>query len=672
MAFPPLGESSAFSKVLRHSLIRGRAQGENVCALQRVQGTDQTYYTTCKQWHRREVCGQPTVVTYECCPGYTTADGLSGCPVAAPLYTIYNTLPGAGAPRTRLYSKQAGLTPTIDKPGAYTMFAPSDMAWDALPKALHQSLVSNVNIELLNTLHYHMLDHRYLSVALTHGSALKTLYQGLNLYIQHYPNGIITVNCARITNTDQLASNGVVHTINRVLTTVSSSLFGLLDSDPNLETFLTVVSLAGMEDVLDDDGPFTLLAPTDEAFSQIPRATLDRILADPETLRALLNNHILSAVRCSEAVLGVEELSTISGHQIPISCQNATLSIGLNATVLRRDLVATNGVVHILDRVLIPDSAHTVIELAETQGANSMLDAFKRAGLLELLQAQQQYTLLVPDHSSFLDPTVQAVLEVNQEKVLLDHVIKQRLRRTQLHHGQILETLGGTKLRVFAYRKAMCIENACLGNVSLHASDGELHRVNSVILAPTKNAFEMLAAEPQLTMLVSTLKTAGITEEIANKERLTFFAPSNEAFAKMTPKRRRRMFANREDFATLLRSHMASKMLVSGGVVGRTTTMLTSLAGLKLRVNKRNNTLYVNDVRVTQADLLATNGVIHITDAFLLPGLNTRAKAGRTGLNLQDRRMRKTLLRKIRGMTHRSRMRKSHQPHHSKKIIVGL
>ncbi|XP_045899290.1 transforming growth factor-beta-induced protein ig-h3-like, partial [Micropterus dolomieu] len=79
---------SPYQAVLQHSRIRGRQQGPNVCAMQQIKGSDKKYFTNCKQWYHRKICGKPTVITYECCPGYEKIPGEKGCPAALPLVNI--------------------------------------------------------------------------------------------------------------------------------------------------------------------------------------------------------------------------------------------------------------------------------------------------------------------------------------------------------------------------------------------------------------------------------------------------------------------------------------------------------------------------------------------------------------------------------------------------------
>uniref|UniRef100_A0AAV2J9T5 FAS1 domain-containing protein n=1 Tax=Knipowitschia caucasica TaxID=637954 RepID=A0AAV2J9T5_KNICA len=158
-----------------------------------------------------------TTVLYECCPGYMKLDNMRGCPAVAPIDHVYGTLGLVRASSTQTYADTSKLRPEIEGPGSFTFFAPSNDAWELLEDDVKNNLVNNVNIELYNALHYHMANKRFLTKDLKNGMTITSMYQDLDLHINHYPNGVVTVNCARIIHGNQVATNGVVHVIDRVI-----------------------------------------------------------------------------------------------------------------------------------------------------------------------------------------------------------------------------------------------------------------------------------------------------------------------------------------------------------------------------------------------------------------------------------------------------------------------
>ncbi|XP_055499177.1 transforming growth factor-beta-induced protein ig-h3 [Leucoraja erinacea] len=601
---------SPYKQVLQHSRIRGRQHGPNVCAMQQVAGSNKKYFSNCKQWYHRKICGKPTIISYECCPGYSRVQGQKGCPVALPITNIYNTLGNVGSSSTQLYSDRAKLKAEIEGPGSFTIFAPSNEAWAALPEETIDALVSNVNIELLNALHYHMVDRRILTEELGHGTSLRSMYQDLNIYIHHYPNGIVTANCARIMKADQLATNGVVHVIDRVLMAVANSIQDTLEIDDNFQQLRAAVAAAGLEDMLRSKGEYTLFAPTDKAFSKIPPAALNRILGDPEALKSLLNYHILRNIQCAEAIISGTPMVTLEGMSLEVGCSGDSLTLNSKSIIIDKDILTTNGVIHMIDELLIPDSAKTLLELTENAGVTKIGSLFKQAGLTTYLEKKEPLTLLAPQDVAFKEETT--VVNEDLRNLLLDHIVKNQLSSKYMYHGQILDTLSGKKLRVFVYRNALCVENTCIAAHDRKGRFGAMMIMDKILTPPVGTIMDILKADDRFSMLVGAIQTAGLTETLNRPGTFTIFAPTNDAILALPNREQIRVMAD----PTLLKYHIGEQILVSGGVASQ-IVLLKTLQGSNLEMRSKNHVINVNKIPVVDADLMATNGVIHAIDSVL-------------------------------------------------------
>ncbi|KAM6977872.1 transforming growth factor-beta-induced protein ig-h3 [Aplochiton taeniatus] len=603
-----------YQSVLQHSRIRGRPHGPNVCAMQKIQGTEKKYFTNCKQWYHRKICGKPTVISYECCPGYEKILGEKGCPAALPLSNIYNTLGAVGAVTTQIYTDKAMLRDEIEGPGSFTFFAPSNDAWSALPDEILDALVSNVNIELLNALHYHMINRRLTSDDLKHGAAFASMYQDFNVHIHHYSNGIVTVNCARLIKTDQHATNGIVHMVDRVITAITNNVHTFLDTDDDLETLRTAIAAAGLTAMLESDGHYTLFAPTNEAFEKIPPETLNRILGDPVALRDLLNYHILKNMHCAESIVSGTPMETLQGTVLEVGCEGDELTLNGKAIVQKTDQLGTNGVVHYISELLIPDSAKTLIELAEGSAVATASKLFVEAGLSPHLSGSEPLTMLAP-----LDEAFKGSLTMDSEmkKLMTNHILKDQLSSKSLYHGQELETLGGEKLRVFVYRNNLCIENACIAAHDKTGRFASMFTVDKVLTPPMGTIMDVLKADDRFSLLVGAIQTAGLAELMNQKGLHVVFAPTNAAFNAMPQSELNRLMRNRQELANVLKYHIGEEMLVSGGVSSH--TRVKPLMGDKLELSVKNQTVYVNRVPVVEVDLMATNGVVHAVNALIKP-----------------------------------------------------
>ncbi|XP_031645446.1 LOW QUALITY PROTEIN: transforming growth factor-beta-induced protein ig-h3-like [Oncorhynchus kisutch] len=605
---------SPYQSVLQHSRIRGRQHGPNVCAMQKIQGTDKKYFTNCKQWYHRKICGKPTVISYECCPGYEKLPGEKGCPAALPLVNIYNTLGVVGAATTKMYSERAQLREEIEGPGSFTFFAPSNQAWAPLPNEILDALVSNVNIELLNALHYHMVNRRLTSEDLKHGSAFPSMYQDFNVHIHHYPNGIVTVNCARLVKTDQHATNGIVHVVDRVITAVTNDVHTFIDTDDDLETLRNAVAAAGLTQMLESDGHYTVFAPTNEAFEKIPPEMLTRILEDPVALKDLLNYHILKNMQCAESITSGTPLETLQGTVLEVGCDGADMTLNGKAIIQKKDQLGTNGVIHYINELLIPDSAKTLLELAQGSAVTTATKLFVDAGLGSHLSGSEALTILTPQNEAFKEGVT---MTGDLKKLLKNHILKEQLSSGSLYYGQELETLGGIKLRVFVYRNSLCIENSCIVAHDKIGRFGNMFTVDKVLTPPMGTIMDVLKADNRFSLLVGAIQTAGLTELMNQAGSHTVFAPTNDAFSALPKADLNKLMGNPKELASVLKYHMAKEILVSGGVGSH--TRLKPLQGDKLELNMRNQTVYINKVPVVEADLMATNGVVHAVGAIIKP-----------------------------------------------------
>ncbi|XP_067454344.1 transforming growth factor-beta-induced protein ig-h3 [Thunnus thynnus] len=605
---------SPYQAVLQHSRIRGRAQGPNVCAMQQVKGTDKKYFTNCKQWYHRKICSQPTVITYECCPGYEKIPGEKGCPAALPLVNIYNTLGVVGATTTQMYSDRAKLKEEIEGPGSFTFFAPSNEAWAALPTEILDALVSNVNIELLNALHYHMVNRRLTSEELKHGSSFASMYQDFHVHIHHYTNGIVTVNCARLIKPDQHATNGIVHVVDRVITAITNNVHTLIDVDEDLETLRTAIAAAGLTSILENEGQYTIFAPTNEAFEKIPPETLNRILGDPVALKDLLNYHILKNMQCAESIVSGTPMETLQGTVLEVGCDGDQLTLNGKAIITKKDQLGTNGVIHYINELLIPDSAKTLLELAEGSSVATATRLFIEAGLSSHLRGSEALTLLAPLDDGFKGSLT---MTPDMRKLMTNHILKEQLSSKALYHGQELETLGGLKLRVFVYRNNLCIENACIAAHDKTGRFATMFTVDKVLTPPMGTVMDILKADDRFSLLVGAIQTAGMTELLNQQGTLTFFAPTNDAFNALPRAELNRLMRNHQELSGVLRYHLGEEMLVSGGVGSH--TRVKPLQGGKLELGVRNYTVYVNKIPLADADLMATNGVVHAINSIIRP-----------------------------------------------------
>ncbi|KAM4701165.1 periostin isoform 4-T4 [Discoglossus pictus] len=616
-AFDHADSSAYYDKILSHSRIRARKEGPNVCALQQVMGTKKKYFSTCKNWYQGAICGKKATVLYECCPGYMSMNGQQGCPAVAPIDNVYGTLGIVKALSTQDYSDRSDLRKEIEGEGSFTFFAPSNDAWDLLDAETREALLSNVNIELLNALHYHMINKRMLTKDLKNGLVVKSMFNDQDLIINHYPNGIVTVNCARVIHGNQIATNGVVHVIDRVVTAVGNTIEDFIEAEDDLSSLRAAGIASNVLETLGKPGQYTLFAPTNEAFEKLPRGVLERIMSDKQAAEALMKYHILNTVQCSEAIMGGAVYDTLEGNTLQIGCDGDSLTVNGIKMVNRKDIVTSNGVIHLIDQVLIPDSAKQVLELAGSQ-QTSFTDLMAQLGLAASLRPEAEYTLLAPLNGAFTDD----ILKMDQrllKLILQNHILKVKIVLNELYNGQTVETMGGKFLRVFVYRTSVCIENSCMIRGSKEGRNGAIHTFRSIIKPAEKNFFDILSLDKRFSIFLSLIEHAELKEILSQPGAWTLFVPTNDAFKGISEEEIEILKRDKIALQNILLYHLAKGVFIGGGFEHGVTNILNSLQGSKLMVKASNESIAINEIYSKEPDVMATNGVIHVVDKLLFP-----------------------------------------------------
>ncbi|XP_069129558.1 transforming growth factor-beta-induced protein ig-h3-like [Argopecten irradians] len=252
--------------------------------------------------------------------------------------------------------EQAGLTDVLATGGPFTLFAPDDAAITSLPSAMLANLKNDTNA-LADVLKYHVVSGTFKMVDLKANEMMLETLTGDQLRINDYMfNHKVTIEGATVTYVDKVCSNGVIHRINRVLTPPKGTVVDVLTDDGNFNTLIAAAQAAGLVDAL-QEGPITLMAPTDSAFARLGNATVSKLLANPDVLAEVLKYHVLHGTLYS-AGMHSEYLNTLEPNdreRLYASFTGYTVYVD-GARVLMRDLSATNGVVHKIDHVLVPAS----------------------------------------------------------------------------------------------------------------------------------------------------------------------------------------------------------------------------------------------------------------------------------------------------------------------------
>lgn len=251
----------------------------------------------------------------------------------------------------------AGLIETLKGDGPFTVFAPTDDAFAKLPKGTVETLLRPENRDqLVALLTYHVVSGRVPASQAKRLDAAPTVNgQRLDLAVRH---GALFIDAAQVVSADIRASNGIIHVIDEVLMPVTQTIPEVAQEAGSFATLLAAAQAAGLAQPLAGDGPFTVFAPTDDAFAALPDGTVETLLqpGNRDQLAAILSYHVVPGRLYAEDVLQGSPLETLQGDRLQVRQRGGAVRVN-DATVQAANVEAANGVIHVIDAVLLPEGA---------------------------------------------------------------------------------------------------------------------------------------------------------------------------------------------------------------------------------------------------------------------------------------------------------------------------
>ena len=262
----------------------------------------------------------------------------------------------------------AELVDTLSNEGPYTVFAPTDDAFAALPAGTLDSLLLPENRQqLTDILLYHVLSGSILAadVVALDGQQVETGFAGNKISIKVDMGAVYLNDTVKVIITDIVASNGVIHVIDAVLlppaeeAVVEKDIVETAVADGRFTTLVAALQAAGLVETLQGDGPFTVFAPTDDAFAALPAGTLDSLLL-PENKQQLVDillYHVVPGSVLAADVVGLDGQlvdTALAGKQLAVKVDMGSVYLNDTVKVIITDIVTRNGVIHVIDAVLLP------------------------------------------------------------------------------------------------------------------------------------------------------------------------------------------------------------------------------------------------------------------------------------------------------------------------------
>jgi uncharacterized surface protein with fasciclin (FAS1) repeats len=416
----------------------------------------------------------------------------------------------------------------------------------------------------------------------------------------------------------------------------SQNIVQLAEANPDLSTLVKALTAGGLTGTLSGTGPFTVFAPTNEAFAKIEPKALQALLADKKKLDKVLEYHVLAANFTMLELMSVKVAKTLEGESVEISDPSSSTIQVNNATVLKANLGASNGYVHIIDSLLDPPSSPPlpnkvdIVHLAQRNADLSTLVSALTAGkLVATLEGAGPFTVFAPSNEAFNKIPKAKLTQLLGDQKMLDqileyHVLSGSFTMRDLQATKVIETLEKEEVVVRSIGNEIMINNADVTEADLEATNGFVHVIDKVLVPPdfpmelySENIVELAESQPDLSTLVQALIVGKLTATLSGVGPYTVFAPTNEAFAKIPSTDLQKLLDNPTELDRVLEYHVLAGHFNMRDLMA--VRSVATLEGDKVNVSGSGEAIDVNNAKVIKADLGATNGIVHLIDTVLMP-----------------------------------------------------
>ena len=565
-------------------------------------------------------------------PGNTLFDIIASSP-------DHNTLEAA--------IRAVGIADFLTETEDLTVFAPNDAAFAALPSGTVESLLQNPTA-LLDILNRHVLVESYSASDFEDEDEfpiyLNNRY-GSTTVVEN--NGNVTVDGVDVIAADIEAENGYLHVIDQVILPIDSTILDVVKNSALHNTLEVAINTAVIEDddlriefarVLESYGPFTLFAPIDEAFNAFSQEEIEFLLNNPDILVDVLGEHLVfGKVRASDLSDGMLLLNS-NYNYIKVRINNEGVFVN-DAKVILTDINTDNGIVHVIEDVLLYQTTSVMDVIRSSPDHTTLETAINIAGLDGALDNEDALlTVFAPTDAAFdalPDGTIEALIADPQgqlTQILLYHVADDVLPSFNINNGQFIKTINGKSVSVRITNGEVFIDNAKVTVADIFADNGVIHVIDAVLLPPT-TIVDVLAKSPVHTTLVTAVSAAGLVPTLQGTGPFTVFAPTDAAFAALPAGTIEALLADPQGQLTqiLLYHAVAGRALSTDLADGQS---IVTVNGKPITVTINSDGVFINDVKVIVADVLADNGVVHVIDGVLLPPTSTKDEIDESTLSV--------------------------------------
>ncbi len=432
-------------------------------------------------------------------------------------------------------------------------------------------------------------------------------------------------------------------------------------ADDRFETLVAALQAAELVETLQGDGPFTVFAPTDDAFAALPEGTVEALLEDIPALTDILLYHVVAGDVRAADVVTLDAAVTVQGESVSVTVEGDNVRIN-DSLVIIADVVASNGVIHVIDAVLLPpepmaesmqdeqdeqpqqaqqseqaEQPGTIVDIAVADDRfETLVAALQAAELVETLQGDGPFTVFAPTDDAFAalpEGTVEALLEdiPALTDILLYHVVAGDVRAADVVTLDAAVTVQGESVSITVEGDNVRINDSLVIVADVVASNGVNHVIDTVLIPPEPaveamqdeqseqpgTIVDIAVADDRFETLVAALQAAELVETLQGDGPFTVLAPTDDAFAALPEGTVEALLEDIPALTDILLYHVVAGDVRAARVV--TLDAAVTVQGESVSITVEGDNVRINDSLVIIADVVASNGVIHVIDAVLLP-----------------------------------------------------
>ncbi|SNS41144.1 transforming growth factor-beta-induced protein [Belliella buryatensis] len=403
-----------------------------------------------------------------------------------------------------------------------------------------------------------------------------------------------------------------------------------------LSLFVEAVNRAGLREALSDQGPFTVFAPSDEAFtSALQSLGISSLAAIPqESLAAILSYHVIPGRNISSLLRTGEVDTFLDNAVITIEKSSSRIILNDSIQVIQRDREALNGVIHVIDQLMLPPS-NTILDVADRNNFTTFLNVVNAADLTELFNNTGPYTTFIPTNAAFTrylnDQGLSASEFLSADSlpaILRGHAIDGVIPAAAFESAGLPSLTGQPIFISIAPNGAIWVNGtARVTATNLQADNGIVHVIDYVIERPQISILEKLNLKNEeeggvFSILAQAVERAGL-DNLLNRgyeENITLFAPTDEAFEEFMASKGISSLndLSLEDLVAILNYHIVTLRAFSQDL-REGANLPTLISGETLSVNLTNQEINDAPLLSNLSNIHGKNGVIHGIGKVLEP-----------------------------------------------------